>query len=74
MGKPTGFLEFKRQPIPDRSAEERLKDWREIHAERDDAKVRTQAARCMDCGTPFCHIGMVIGGMATGCPIHNLIP
>ena len=74
MGKPTGFIEYQRETIPDRPAKERLKDWKEIHAERDDSKVRTQAARCMDCGTPFCHIGMVIGGMATGCPIHNLIP
>ncbi len=74
MGKPTGFLEYQRQTIADRPPAERLKDWKEIHAERDDTKLRTQAARCMDCGTPFCHIGMVIGGMGTGCPIHNLIP
>jgi glutamate synthase (NADPH) small chain len=74
MGKPTGFIEYQRETIPDRPAKERLKDWKEIHAVCDDSKVRTQAARCMDCGTPFCHIGMIIGGMATGCPIHNLIP
>jgi glutamate synthase (NADPH/NADH) small chain len=74
MGKATGFIEYQRQTIPDRTPEQRLKDWKEIHAATDFDKVRTQAARCMDCGTPFCHIGMVIGGMGTGCPIHNLIP
>lgn len=74
MGKPTGFLEFQRQTIPDRPPAERMTDWAEIHAERNDKDVQTQASRCMDCGTPFCHIGMVIGGMGTGCPIHNLIP
>ncbi|HNX04141.1 MAG TPA: glutamate synthase subunit beta [Opitutales bacterium] len=74
MGKPTGFIETQRATIPDRTPLERLKDWKEIHAERDDKAVQKQASRCMDCGTPFCHIGMVIGGMGTGCPIHNLIP
>jgi glutamate synthase (NADPH) small chain len=74
MGKPTGFLDYQRETIPDRPPEVRLKDWKEIHDVGDPEKVRTQAARCMDCGTPFCHIGMMIGGMATGCPIHNLIP
>jgi glutamate synthase (NADPH/NADH) small chain len=74
MGKATGFIEYQRHTIPDRPPLERIRDWDEIHAVRDDSAVRVQAARCMDCGTPFCHIGMMVGGMGTGCPIHNLIP
>lgn len=74
MGKPTGFLEFERQPIPDRSPLQRVKDWKEIHDLRVDENVSTQAARCMDCGVPYCHTGMTIEGVASGCPINNLIP
>ena len=74
MGKPTGFLEYERQPIPDRPPLERVKDWKEIHADREDVKVSTQASRCMDCGTPYCHTGMTLAGVASGCPIYNLIP
>ena len=74
MGKATGFLEVERQPVPNRPALERLKDWKEVHAHRDDAAVSKQASRCMDCGTPYCHTGIMISGMASGCPINNLIP
>ncbi|MEX2382645.1 MAG: glutamate synthase subunit beta [Opitutales bacterium] len=74
MGKPTGFIEVQRQPIPDRPPLARLKDWKEIHEHRDDKQVGDQASRCMDCGTPYCHTGLNIGGMASGCPINNLIP
>ncbi|MCB1063960.1 MAG: glutamate synthase subunit beta [Verrucomicrobiae bacterium] len=74
MGKPTGFLDYQRQPIPDRPPLERVKDWKEIHDHRQDDKVSTQAARCMDCGTPYCHTGMTLAGVASGCPINNLIP
>lgn len=74
MGKPTGFLEHERQPIPDRPPLERVKDWKEIHADRKDDQVSTQGARCMDCGTPYCHTGMTLAGVASGCPINNLIP
>ncbi|MFM7180200.1 MAG: glutamate synthase subunit beta [Verrucomicrobiales bacterium] len=74
MGKATGFLEVDRQTIPDRSPLERLKDWKEIHEHRDDKAVGKQASRCMDCGTPYCHTGIMISGMASGCPINNLIP
>ena len=74
MGKPTGFLDYQRQPIPNRPALERLKDWKEVHADRNDDDVSQQAARCMDCGTPYCHTGMNLGGVASGCPINNLIP
>ena len=51
-----------------------MKDWREIHADRDDAAVAKQGSRCMDCGTPYCHTGITLAGAASGCPINNLIP
>ncbi|HET7624359.1 MAG TPA: glutamate synthase small subunit [Verrucomicrobiae bacterium] len=74
MGKPTGFLEYLRELPLDRSAIERIRDWNEFHYHMDEAKLREQAARCMDCGIPFCHTGTLVNGMASGCPIHNLIP
>ena len=74
MGKPTGFLEYERNPIADRPPLERVKDWKEIHEPFDADKIQTQGARCMDCGTPYCHTGMLLSNMASGCPINNLIP
>jgi glutamate synthase (NADPH/NADH) small chain len=74
MGKPTGFLELGRELPEDRGPLERLQDWDEFHEHFPATKLRDQGARCMDCGTPFCHTGEVIAGLATGCPIHNLIP
>ena len=74
MGKPTGFLEHKRRPIPDRHPLERIKDWGEIHEDFQESKLREQGSRCMDCGTPYCHTGMTLSNMASGCPINNLIP
>jgi glutamate synthase (NADPH) small chain len=74
MGKPTGFIEYVRELPADRSAIERINDWDEIHQHLPTDKLRTQGARCMDCGIPFCHSGTLISGMASGCPINNLIP
>jgi glutamate synthase (NADPH/NADH) small chain len=74
MGKTTGFMEFKREVPSDRPPLERIKDWDEFHLHMPDADLRTQGARCMDCGVPFCHSGVLISGMASGCPINNLIP
>jgi len=74
MGKPTGFLEFVRELPLDRSALERIRDWNEFHIHMPERALREQASRCMDCGTPFCHTGELLSGMATGCPVHNLIP
>ena len=74
MGKPEGFIDYLRELPLDRSALERIRDWNEFHLHLDDAKLRDQGARCMDCGVPFCHTGSLISGMASGCPIHNLIP
>ena len=74
MGKPTGFLEYARELPADRGPNDRLADWDEFHEHFPVKKLRDQGARCMDCGTPFCHTGILIAGLATGCPIHNLIP
>ena len=65
MGKVTGFIEFEREVATRRPVEERVKDWFEIYQPFSYEKVRTQGARCMDCGVPFCH---------TGCPLNNIIP
>ena len=74
MGKPTGFIEYLRELPVDRAPAERVKDWNEFHLHLDEKKLRQQGARCMDCGIPFCHSGKLISGMASGCPINNLIP
>jgi len=74
MGKPTGFLEFERALPADRGSVQRIGDWNEFHEHLPEKGLRDQAARCMDCGVPFCHTGQLISGMASGCPINNLIP
>ena len=74
MGKPTGFLETKRELPQDRSPRERIKDWKEFHEPMGEDKLQAQGARCMDCGIPFCHTGTLLAGMASGCPVNNLIP
>ena len=65
MGKTTGFLEYTREVPERRPVDERINDWFEIYQDFPLDKVRTQGARCMDCGVPFCH---------TGCPLNNCIP
>ena len=65
MGKTTGFLEIGRKKPPARPIAERLRDWREVYLPYPDADLKKQAARCMDCGIPFCH---------QGCPLGNIIP
>jgi glutamate synthase (NADPH/NADH) small chain len=74
MGKPTGFIEYLRELPVDRAPAERVRDWNEFHHHMDDKRLRQQGARCMDCGVPFCHTGKLISGMASGCPVNNLIP
>jgi glutamate synthase (NADPH/NADH) small chain len=74
MGKTTGFLEYQRKVPADREPLERICDWNEFHLHMDGDALRTQGARCMDCGIPFCHTGKLMSGMASGCPINNLIP
>lgn len=65
MGKPTGFMEFTRELPQKRAVEERLFDYNEFVKRYENEKLNSQAARCMDCGVPFCH---------NGCPLGNLIP
>ena len=65
MGKATGFIEIARAKHPARPIAERVRDWREVYQPYPEAGLRNQAARCMDCGIPFCH---------SGCPLGNLIP
>ncbi|MEE2840192.1 MAG: glutamate synthase subunit beta [Acidobacteriota bacterium] len=67
MGKHTGFMELKREAVPYRQAKERLKDYLDILAEVPEKHLKSQGARCMDCGVPFCQ-------SESGCPIDNLIP
>jgi glutamate synthase (NADPH/NADH) small chain len=74
MGKPTGFLEYLRELPADNTPVERVGNWKEFHHHMEEGKLRQQGARCMDCGVPFCHTGKLVGGMASGCPINNLIP
>lgn len=74
MGKATGFMEFTREKGKERNPLTRTNDWNEYSAPLSDDALRRQGARCMDCGTPFCHMGMELQGTTTGCPIHNLIP
>ncbi len=74
MGKATGFLDYERVNPQKRPAEERMGDWDELRVPMEPEVIQTQAARCMNCGIPFCHGGVMLGGMAAGCPVHNLIP
>ncbi|MBR6897738.1 MAG: glutamate synthase subunit beta [Lachnospiraceae bacterium] len=74
MGKTTGFLEYERQDGPVRCEKERTKDFFEFHERLPLELQRRQAARCMDCGVPFCQAGVMISGMMSGCPLHNLVP
>jgi glutamate synthase (NADPH/NADH) small chain len=74
MGKPTGFMEIARKKDAEAAPLERIKHWREFKIQSDDKQRQAQGARCMDCGTPFCHTGHIVSGMASGCPVNNLIP
>lgn len=74
MGKPTGFLEYERKDSMTAAPKERVKNFDEFHVQLSEAERREQAARCMDCGVPFCQSGMTIAGMTSGCPLNNLVP
>lgn len=65
MADPKGFLKYEREVPSSRPVEERIKDYKEIYLEEPEEHIRKQAARCMDCGVPFCH---------SGCPLGNIIP
>ena len=74
MGKPTGFMDYERKTSEAVSPLERIKNFNEFHTHLPLDEQQKQAARCMDCGVPFCQAGMMLGGMAAGCPLNNLIP
>lgn len=74
MGKPTGFLEYDRKNGPEVTPAERLTNFDEFHGQLSLEEQQLQGARCMDCGVPFCQAGCMIAGMASGCPLHNLVP
>ena len=74
MGKITGFMDYMRKTSTDLPPLERIENFDEFHLWLPREEQQTQAARCMDCGVPFCQAGMMIGGMASGCPLNNLIP
>ncbi len=74
MGKLTGFMEHKRLEITYRDELERINDWNEFSIPISEEKRLEQAARCMDCGTPFCQSGIILNGLPSGCPLNNLVP
>ena len=74
MGKPTGFLEYEREVSRAVKPSERIKNFNEFHIPLSKEKQQEQGARCMECGVPFCQSGMLLMGMTSGCPLHNLIP
>ena len=74
MGKPTGFLDYKRETAKVLPPKERIKNFHEFRTPLSREKQTLQGARCMACGVPFCQSGAMLGGMASGCPLHNLVP
>ena len=74
MGKTTGFMDYQRKTSAELEPLARLEHFNEFHVWLPREEQQTQAARCMDCGVPFCQAGMTIGGAASGCPLNNLIP
>ena len=74
MGKPTGFLEYEQKLAEAIEPKERIKNFNEFHTPLSEKEQRKQGGRCMECGVPFCQAGMMIAGMASGCPLNNLVP
>ena len=74
MGKTTGFMDYARKTSTDVAPLERLENFNEFHIWLSREQQQTQAARCMDCGVPFCQAGASFEGVLLGCPLHNLIP
>ena len=74
MGKPTGFLDYDRETAKVLPPKVRIADFKEFRIPLNKEKQKLQGARCMACGVPFCQSGMMLGGMASGCPLHNLVP
>ncbi len=74
MGKPTGFMEYQRENDLETDPRERIGNFSEFHQPLPYERQQIQGARCMACGVPFCQAGVMIGGMASGCPLNNLVP
>lgn len=74
MGKPTGFLEYERKDKLAAAPLERIRNFNEFKTPLPLEEQRIQGARCMACGVPFCQYGRILMGMASGCPLHNLVP
>ena len=74
MGKATGFMDYDRRLAEERPCGERIHNWDEFHPTLDESGAKEQAARCMNCGVPFCHGGVSWQGVSSGCTIGNLIP
>ena len=74
MGKPTGFMEYARKDKTAEAPLERIGHFKEFYTPLSKEEQEVQGARCMACGVPFCQSGMNLMGMASGCPLHNLVP
>lgn len=74
MGKPDGFFEYQREEMKNYEPSERIKNWDEFYIRNDIETMNNQAARCMNCGVPFCHSGIETDKKTIGCPLNNLIP
>lgn len=74
MGKPNGFMIYDRKENIGIEPKERLENFNEFHTPLADTERQEQAGRCMNCGVPFCGSALELGGIVTGCPLHNLIP
>lgn len=74
MGKATGFLDYERKNAEAQEPLVRIRHFHEFHTPLSLSEQRKQGGRCMECGVPFCQNGGMLGGMASGCPLHNLVP
>lgn len=74
MGKPTGFMDYKREVSGVVKPKQRINNFNEFHEHLTQEEQQLQGARCMECGVPFCQAGMDLFGMTSGCPLHNLVP
>jgi glutamate synthase (NADPH/NADH) small chain len=74
VGKPTGFMDYKRQDKIAEAPESRIRHFQEFHTPLSKEEQELQGARCMACGVPFCQSGQMLNSMASGCPLHNLVP
>ena len=74
MGKATGFLDYERKNARAQEPLERIRHFREFRVPLALGEQQKQGGRCMECGVPFCQNGNMLAGMASGCPLHNLVP